>query len=172
VRQNRPAVLATAVILFAIVAGCVTTPDGTDVTDPMSRHNLHVTGESDLIAIGPWSSEQLYAAVERADAEDGIVVLDYGREQLYLLDADDVRYLPPTALGFGDSSGLELHQPRQYDPETGNLGRVRVDSLTVAPEFDILVPAFDWTEPDEHWEPPELTYQERPSDSPSGAVGG
>lgn len=164
--------LVTAVIRSPAVSGRVTARDTTDVTDPMSRHNLHVTAESDLIDIGPWSHEQLYAAVERADAEDDIVVLDYGRDQVYLADDGDVGYLPPTALGFGDSPGLEVTHPRRYDPETGSVGRVRVDSVTVAPEFDILVPAFDWTEPDEHWEPPELTYQEQPSDSPSGAVGG
>jgi hypothetical protein len=138
----------------------------------MSRHNLHVTAESDLVDIGPWSSEQLYAAVQQADEKGSLVVLDYGREQLYLAGHDDVHYLPPTALGFGDSSGLEVSQPRRYDPESGSLGRVRVESVTVAPEFDILVPAFDWTEPDEHWEPPELEYREQPSGSPSGAVGG
>jgi hypothetical protein len=164
--------VATAVMLFAAVGGCVTEHDPAAVTDPMSRHNLHVTAESDLVDIGPWSSDQLYAAVERADAEDGIVVLDYGRDQLYLVDDDDVTYLPPTALGFGESPGLDVTEPRRYDPETGRVGRVRVESVTVAPEFDILVPAFDWTEPDEHWEPPELEYQEQPSGSPSGAVGG
>jgi hypothetical protein len=138
----------------------------------MSQHNLHVTAESDLVDIGPWSSEQLYAAVERADDEDSLVVLDYGREQLYLADHDSVGYLPPTALGFGDSPGLAVTEPRRYDPESGRVGRVRVESVTVAPEFDILVPAFDWSEPDEHWEPPELEYQDQPSGSPSGAVGG
>jgi len=162
----------TAVIISAAVAGGVTPRDTTDVTDPMSRHNLHVTAESDLVAIGPWSSDQLYAAVERADAEGDVVVLDYGREQLSLVGPEDVRYLPPTALGLGDSPGLEMTRPRRYDPESGHLGRVRVETMTVAPAFDILVPAFDWTEPDEHWEPPEIEYQERPSGSPSGAVGG
>jgi hypothetical protein len=150
----------------------VTAHDAVDVTDPMSRHNLHVTDEGDLVDIGPWSSGQLYAAVERADEMDGLVVLDHGRGQLYLVGHDDVRYLPPTALGFGDSPGLEVTEPRRYDPESGTLGRVRVESVTVAPAFDILVPAFDWTEPDEHWEPPELEYQEQPSGSPSGATGG
>jgi hypothetical protein len=138
----------------------------------MSRHNLHVTAESDLVDIGPWSSEQLYAAVERADGEGCLVVLDYGRERLSLVGHDDVRYLPPTALGFGDSPGVEVTRPRPYDPETGHLGRVRVESVTVAPTFDILVPAFDRSEPDAHWEPPELAYQDQPSGSPSGAVGG
>jgi hypothetical protein len=150
----------------------VTQRDTADVTDPMSRHNLHVTAESDLVDIGPWTREQLYAAVERADDEQGVVVLDYGREALYLADRDSLSYLPPTALGFGDQPGLGVEEPQQYDPETGRLNRARVESVTVAPAFDILIPAFDWTEPDEHWEPPEIEYREQPSNSPSGAVGG
>jgi len=150
----------------------MTAHDTVDVTDPMSRHNLHVTAESDLVDIGPWTAAQLHAAVERADDEDAVVVLDYGREALYLVDSDAIAYLPPTALGFGDKPGLEVEEPRPYDPDAGTLGRARVESVTVAPEFDILIPAFDWTEPDEHWEPPELDYQDRPSGSQSGAVGG
>jgi hypothetical protein len=150
----------------------VTPGEPATITDPMSRHNLHVTAESDLVDIGPWTADQLYAAVERADFVDGVVVLDYGRERLHLVAREGVAYLPPTALGFGDQPGLELDEPRPYDPETDTLGRVRVESVTVAPEFDILIPAFDRTEPDEHWEPPELEYQDRPSGSPSGAVGG
>ncbi|MEF8901289.1 MAG: hypothetical protein V5A25_08720 [Halovenus sp.] len=146
--------------------------DTTDVTAPMSRHNLHVTQQEDLIDIGPWSQEQLWAAVERADGEDGIVVLDYGREQLYLVDHGDVTYLPPRVLGLAEEPGLRVRNPRTYDPDGDTVAKVRVESVTVAPEFDILIPAFDWTELDDQWEPPELDYQERPSGSPSGAVGG
>jgi len=154
------------------VPGPVTGPDAADVTDPMSRHNLHVTRREDLIDIGPWSREQLWAAVGRADEEDGIVVLDYGREQLYLVGRGDVTYLPPRVLGLADEPGLRVEEPRTYDPGEGAVGKVRVEAVTVAPAFDILVPAFDWTEPDDQWEPPERDYQERPSGSPSGAVGG
>lgn len=150
----------------------VTSREPATVTDPMSRHNLHVTDRSDLIDIGPWSQDQLFAAVERADSEDGAIVLDYDREQLYLADTDDLAYLPPTALGIADDPGLRIDQPRAYDPESRSVGRVRVESVTVSPEFDILIPAFDWTEPDDEWEPPELDYRDRPSGSPSGAVGG
>lgn len=158
--------------MLTAIAGVVASRDPTDVTAPMSRHNLHVTQKSDLIGIGPWSQNQLWAAVERADDEGSIVVLDYGREQLYLVDTDDTTYLPPSALGFAESPGLRVHEPRTYDPERGTVGRARVETRTVAPEFDILVPAFDWTEPDDQWEPPELEYRERATDSPSGAVGG
>jgi len=154
------------------VSGPVTDRDGVDVTDPMSRHNLHVTQQEDLIDIGPWSQEQLWAAVQRADAGDDIVVLDYGRKQLYLVDDDDVAYLPPSALGLADEAGLQARDPRTYDPERDAVAKARVESVTVAPEFDMLIPAFGWTEIDDNWEPPELDYQERPSGSPSGAVGG
>jgi hypothetical protein len=150
----------------------MTSRDPADVTAPMSRHNLHVTQKGDLIDIGPWSQTQLWAAVQRADDDGSIVVLDYGREQLYLVDTDDATYLPPTALGFADSPGLRVREPRTYDPERGTVSRARVDTRTVAPEFDILIPAFDWTEPDDQWEPPELEYRERPTDTPSGAIGG
>ena len=138
----------------------------------MSRHNLHVTAESDLVGVGPWTADQLYAAVERADSVDSAVVLDYGRETLYLVAPEGVVYLPPTALGFGDQPGLELDEPRRYDPDADTLGRVRVESVTVAPEFDILIPAFDRSEPDEYWEPPELEYRDQSSNSPFGAAGG
>lgn len=148
------------------------TGDTTDVTAPRSRHNLHVTERADLVGIGPWSAEQLYAAVQRAEDETGVVVLDYRREQLYLVGHDDVTYLPPSALGFGDEPGLRVEDPQRYDPDNDSIARVRLESVTVTPEFDILVPAFDWEEPDEYWEPPELTSHERSSDRPSGAVGG
>ncbi|MES3518447.1 MAG: hypothetical protein PPP58_12370 [Natronomonas sp.] len=146
--------------------------DAESVTAPESRHNLHVTGEADLIDIGPWSSKQLYTAVEAADSGDDIVVLDYGRETLYLVGEGDVSYVPPAALGFAESPGLRVEEPRTYDPDSRTTGRTRVDSLVVSPEFDILVPAFDWEEPDEEWEPPELDYRERPSETSSGAIGG
>lgn len=142
------------------------------VTDPESRHNLHVTQTGDLIDIGPWSQDQLCAAVKRAESADAIVVLDYGRERLYLVGSADVEYLPPKRLGLSDAPGLRVTQPRIYHPDTGHLGRVRVQSLIVSPEFDILIPAFDWDEPDDEWWPPELRYRDQPSTTPSGAVGG
>lgn len=146
--------------------------DSDGVTAPTSRHNLHVTQESDLIGIGPWSKEQLYAAVERADTGDKLVVLDYGREQLYLAESDDVRYLQPTALGLAEAPGLWVGDPQPYNPDDGTVGRVRADSLVVSPAFDILIPAFEWPEPDDEWDPPELEYRERESDTPAGAAGG
>lgn len=146
--------------------------DATDVLAPSSRHNLHVTDRDDLIGVGPWSRDQLWTAVERADREGDIVVLDYGRDQLYLIASDDVRYLRPRALGLAESGGLRLSEPRVYDPDSDTVSRPRVESMVVSPQFDILIPAFDWSEPDEHWEPPEFEYRERSSDSPSGAVGG
>jgi hypothetical protein len=150
----------------------VTPRDAAEVTAPASRHNLHVTERSDLLGIGPWLQDQLWAAVERADREGELVVLDYGREQLSLVATEDVTYLPPSVLGFAESGGLRVREPRTYDPDRAAVSKPRVESRVIAPEFDILIPAFDWPEPDEQWEPPELEYRERPSDSPSGAVGG
>ena len=142
------------------------------ITDPASCHSRHVAGRADVTSVGPWSGDQLYAAVERADAEGDVVVVDYARERLYLADADDLTYVPPEALGLASPPELRVEGPRRYVPDGGSVGRVRVRSVTVSPEFDILVPAFDQSEPDEGWEPPELEYQERPSGSPSGAIGG
>lgn len=144
----------------------------TSVTAPESRHNLHVRRESDLLGIGPWSKEQLYAAVERADTEGEAVVLDYGHGRLYLAETGHITYLPPTALGFAGAPGIRVKAPRTYDPDDDCVGRTRVGSVTVSPEFDILIPAFEWPEPDDEWEPPELDYRERPSGSPAGATGG
>lgn len=146
--------------------------EATDITAPGSRHNLHVTAESDLIDIGPWTQQQLYRAVERAESEDCVVVLDYGREQLYIVDRKKIAYIPPTALGLASEPGLRVTDPRTYDPDDDVIGRSRTDSLVVSPEFDILIPAFDWTEVDDAWEPPELDYREQPSGTTSGTVGG
>ena len=79
--------------------------------------------------------------------------------------------LPPTALGLAESPGLRVASPRPYDPEDGTAGAAG-ETVTVAPEFDVLVPAFDWEAPDEEWEPPEPEYRQRPTGSPSGAIGG
>lgn len=145
--------------------------DSGAVTDPQSRHNLHVTRHTDLINIGPWSRDQLYSAVQLADAENEAVVLDYGREQLYLAAPDKIHYLSPTAFGLADAPGLRVDQPRLYDPDSERIRRSRVQSVTVSPEFDILIPAFDWTEPDTQWEPPGLDYREQPIGTPSGVIG-
>lgn len=140
------------------------------VTEPTSRHNLHVTSEADLIDVGPWSRERLYAALERADEDGDVVVLDYGRERLYLAGEADLGYVPPTAFGLADAPGLRVGEPRVYDPD-GTVHRSRVGSVLVSPEFDILVPAFDRTEPDDTWEPPEPEYRERASGTGSGIRG-
>ena len=149
----------------------MTSHDATDVLSPASRHNLHVTDREDLIGVGPWSQTELWRAVRQADDEGAVVVLDYDRERLYLAAAADVSYLPPTALGVAESPGLRVASPRPYDPENETAGAAG-ETVTVAPEFDVLVPAFDWEAPDEEWEPPEPEYRQRPTGSPSGAVGG
>lgn len=142
------------------------------ITDPASRHSRHVAGRADLTGVGPWSGDQLYAAVKLADAEGDAVVVDHARERLYLADAGDLTYVPPEALGLASPPELRVDSPRRYVADEGSVGRARVRSTTVSPEFDVLVPDFDRSEPDDSWEPPELEYRERPSGSPSGAVGG
>lgn len=117
----------------------------TDVTAPASRHNLHVTRRDDLEATGPWSTETLYRAVKRADeGESDVVVLDYARSNLYLAASSKLTYTPPKGLGFAAPPALAVVDPRRFDPDA--LTTEPHDSVTVSPEFDILVPAFDWEE--------------------------
>ncbi len=142
-----------------------------DVTAPRSRHNRHVTREEDLEPVGSWSCEQLSAAVRRADAEGRVVVLDYGRERLYLADATGLTYVPPRGLGLAADPALRVSDPAVFDPETGAVELIA--SVTVAPEFDILVPAFDWEETDDSWEPPRPRRRSSSTGSPAGsAIGG
>ena len=137
-----------------------------DVTAPASRHNIHVTRRADLTDVRDWTQAELYAAVERADAEDAVVVIDYGQALLYLADQADVTFVPPRRLGLSGEPGLRVQAPAVYDPETDAVSGLDVDERLVAPEFDVLIPAFDWETQDEDSMPIEPEYRERPSGSP------
>lgn len=128
-----------------------------DVRDPLSLGSIHVTAESDLRAVGPWSRATLYAVVEEAAPLDRVVVLDYGREHLYVA-ADATRTTDGPAL---------LTEPRLAvdDPLVAAIERRRDDggvpavslrqfrpAVEVTPPFDVLVPAFDL--PDDREPPP------------------
>lgn len=146
-----------------------------DVTAPESRHSVHVTGPDDLVGIAGWSRETLYRAVKfvddgdvDADADGGpsrTVVLDYGRGNLYAAAASELTYEPPRALGLLAAPALRVAAPDLLDPEGPSTEPFR--PVTVSPEFDVLVPAFDWTELDADDLPPPVDY--RSSESPSGA---
>lgn len=69
-------------------------------------HDPHVIQKGDLIDGRPLLKGQLYPAAERADAEDEAVVLNYGHEQLYPVETEDLTYLPPKVQGFEDALGL------------------------------------------------------------------
>lgn len=148
------------------------TLDSETLLHPRSRHNVHVRDRSDIEAVGPWSREELYGAVERADGEDRVVVLDYAREQLYLVGRDDLSFRPPGALGIGPDPQLVVTDPAVFDPKAGTVRRSRATARVVSPEFDVLVPAFDWEVVDEEFEPLEPEYRERSTGTPSGALGG
>ena len=137
-----------------------------DITAPASRHNVHVTRRADLTDVRDWTQAELYAAVERADAEDAVVVIDYGRALLYLADRADVTFVPPRRLGLSGEPGLRVRTPTVYDPETDAVSRLDVDERLVAPEFDVLIPALNWESRDEDSIPIEPEYRERPSGSP------
>jgi len=140
--------------------------DAPDILAPESRHNLHVTGRSDLRDVGDWSAETLYQAVKAADAAgDHVVVLDYGRSNIYLCDPDTLTYHPPKALGLEAPATLALTEPERFDPTGPKV--VPHEPVEVAPEFDILIPAFDWDEltEDDILPPTHI----RSSDSPTGA---
>ncbi len=137
-----------------------------DVTAPASRHSLRVGGRSDLEAVSDWSADTLYAAVRRADeADDGAVVLDHGRASLYVAPRTGLRYESPGGLGLWSPPALHVADPRLFDPEGGET--TPTDPVSVSPEFDVLVPAFDREELTEGDLLPPTTR--RPSESPSGA---
>jgi hypothetical protein len=136
-----------------------------DVLDPRSRHNVHVTSAADLDAIGPWSHETLYAAVRRADDEERVVVLDYGRRELYLAAGTDLTYEPPRGLGLAAPAALRVADPHRIDPE--QLTTAAVEPVVVSPEFDVLVPAFDWETLSEDDVLPPVDRQ--PSQTPAGS---
>jgi hypothetical protein len=137
-----------------------------DITAPASRHNVHVTRRADLTDVRNWAGDELYAAVERADAEDAVVVIDYGRALLYLADRADVTFVPPRRLGLSGEPGLRVRTPAVYDPETDAVSGPDVDERLVSPEFDVLIPALDWERQDEDSIPPEPEYRERPTGTP------
>ena len=103
-------------------------------------------------------------AVERADDEDAVVV-DYGRALLYLVDQANVTSVPPRRLKLSGEPGLRVQTPAVYDPETDVVSGLDVDERLVAPEFDVLILAFDWETQNEDSMPTEPEYRERPSGS-------
>lgn len=137
-----------------------------DVLDPRSRHNRHVTARDDIDAVPPWSVEELYRAVVAADrqADDVVVILDYSRSNLYLVVSSAIEYEPPAMLGIGSPPVLQVIDPLRFDPEAN--AAVPHVSVLVAPEFDILVPAFDWDEITDDDVLPPITI--RPTESPTG----
>ena len=153
-----------------------------DVTAPGSRHSIHVTGSDDLVGVAGWSAEELYRAVKHVDdGSDGpatrTVVIDYGRDRLYAARASALTYRPPRGLGLLDTPALDVADPELLsvdpgaaDAEGAGDGTARTgsfESVTVAPEFDVLVPAFDWEEMDVDDLPPPIDY--RPSGTAPGA---
>lgn len=86
----------------------------------------------------------------------GAVVIDYGRERLYLAETGNIRYLPPTVLGFAEAPGLRVEGSR-YAPmidqfksrteslqQTGDQAQQRVtltglNDRTVTYQFELSV---------------------------------
>jgi len=142
-----------------------------DVTVPGSRHSVHVTGPDDLAGIAGWSRETLYRAVKFVDDGDPddtasrTVVLDYGRGNLYAAAASDLTYEPPRGLGLLEAPSLHVAAPDLLDPEGPETDPFH--PVTVSPEFDVLVPAFDWEEMDLDDLPPPVDLES--SDAPAGA---
>ncbi|MEZ3162729.1 hypothetical protein ABNG03_16680 [Halorubrum sp. RMP-47] len=139
-----------------------------DVLNPRSRNNVHVTRAADLDPVGPWSRETLYAAVRRADSEERVVVLDYGRREIYLTAGAGIAYEPPQGLGLASPPTLHVAEPHRFAP--GQRAATAIDPVDVAPEFDILVPAFDWDEIDDDDVLPPV--HRRPSGTSAGSGAG
>lgn len=143
----------------------------TDVTDPRSRHNIHVTAKEDLRGVGEWSRETLYQSVRFADRNsdrDFVVVLDYQRPAMYLTPGTALRYEPPRVLGVAAPPALHVRDPHRYDPDGPTA--TSVHPVTVSPKFDILVPAFEWNDLDEQDVIPPI--DRRSSRSPTGTGSG
>lgn len=134
-----------------------------DITAPASRHNIHVTDRSDLDGIDAWSRDELYRAVKTADEDGSLVVVDYDRSLLYLAARSALTYHPPRVLGLAAEPTLHVAGPTRYDPATAETEPL--EARVVSPTFDVLVPAFDWTDLTEADLPP-------PRSSRSGAPSG
>ncbi len=89
---------------------------GYDVTDPRSPHSVHVASEADVPALPPWGHETLHRAVRLADDRGDVVVLDHGRDRLYLADEEALSYRPPGTLGFGRPPALVVVRPELLRP--------------------------------------------------------
>jgi hypothetical protein len=140
-----------------------------DVTAPLSPHSVHVTETADVRPAGDWSRETLVAAVDTADAREAVVVLDYARETLYLADADDLEYESAGLAGTRGEPALAVESPRVLAADGRSVDGDR-ESVTVGPEFDVLVPAFDLEELEEL--PPAVGRQsERPTGAGTGSPG-
>lgn len=137
------------------------------ITDPRSRHNIHVTDRSDLREVGEWSVDTLYEAVTAADAAAGdhAAVLDYGRSSIYVVGFEGMTYHPPEALGFESPPTLAVTTPRLFDPAGPQL--VAHESVEIENEFDILIPAFDWEDlsAEDVLPPVERRRSESPTDT-------
>lgn len=148
-----------------------------DVRDPLSLGSVHVTDESDLRGIGPWSRSTLYAVVEEAATLERIVVLDYEPEQLYVAaDADRSASRVPLVeprlnvedplLAFvedGRTAGASENPAAVGSQPSVTLREFR-SALEVTPPFDVLVPVFDLPEDDEPLPP----TRPRPTRRPTG----
>ena len=136
-----------------------------DVFAPASRHSYYVTAPADLRIVPGWSQRVLSAALEAADdGEDGCVVVDYGRDALYLAAGRQLSYRRPGLLGIRSDPALVVPAASRYDPEGGETEPL--GAVVVSPAFDVLVPAFDWRALDEDDVPPAVPRRSR---SPSGA---
>lgn len=135
-----------------------------EVTHPLSPHSVHVAGPEDLAGVAEWSCAELYATVEAADERDRVVVVDYGRSRLYLAPEEDLEYTAPGALG-GRKPALAVAAPLVATPGEP-VGVEEGEDVTVSPEFDVLVPAFDLEELEEA--PPPVEPLRRPTSTGTG----
>jgi hypothetical protein len=142
----------------------------TDVTAPRSRHSVHVTDRRDLVDVDDWSRDALFRAVRAADERDEVVVVDHGRSLLYLAERSTLTYRPPRLLRIAADPVLYVTSPTRYKP-TGPATEP-LDSRVVSPQFDILIPAFDWEDLTEADLPPRrATRQTAPGGAGTGSPG-
>jgi hypothetical protein len=98
-----------------------------------------------------------------------VTVIDYGRDRLYLVAEEGLEYDPPDPLGRRDPA-LAVADPLVATPDGEDVAVEPGEAATVAPEFDVLVPAFDLEELDEDLVP--LEPLRRPTSTGTGAGAG
>lgn len=83
----------------------------------------------------------------------------------------DLTYEPPRGLGLAAPPALRVAEPHRIDPDREATNPI--EPVVVSPEFDVLIPAFDWEalSNDDILPPVERRPSETPAGSGTGTLG-